>query len=92
MGITGGVSAQQMTADTFRIVARGNGSTASTTIQDYTVLKAAETTKEHGGTHFMVISAADASSADQFTTPGSAQTSFVGNMATTTYRPGTERG
>lgn len=88
MGFTGGVAAQQMTADTFRIVARGNGSTASTTIQDYTMLKAAETTKEHGATHFLVVSAADASRTDQITTPGYAQTSFVGNMATTTYTPG----
>ncbi|MBR1273387.1 CC0125/CC1285 family lipoprotein [Bradyrhizobium sp. AUGA SZCCT0283] len=52
MGFTGGVSAEQITKDTFRIVARGNGNTRSTTIQDYALLKAAETTKAAGATHF----------------------------------------
>jgi hypothetical protein len=62
MGFAGGVAAEQMTADTFRIIARGNAYTSGTTVQDYALLKAAETTKEAGGTHFMVISAQDASS------------------------------
>jgi hypothetical protein len=87
MGLTGGVSAQQMTSDTYRIVARGNGSTPATMIQDYTMLKAAETTQQHGGTHFVVISAADASSSSQIVTPGYSQTTLVGNSATTTYSP-----
>jgi hypothetical protein len=38
MGFAGGVAAQRMTNDTYRIVARGNGYTGSTTIQDYTML------------------------------------------------------
>ena len=88
MGFSGGVAAQQMTANTFRIVARGNGYTGSTTIQDYTVLKAAETTKQAGGTHFIISSAANASSAGYITTPGQAQTSVIGNTAYTTYSPG----
>jgi hypothetical protein len=88
MGFAGGVAAQQMTANTVRIVARGNGYTASTTIQDYTVLKAAETTKQAGATHFMIISSANASSAGYVTTPGQAQTSVIGNTAYTTYSPG----
>jgi hypothetical protein len=54
-----GVAVEQMTADTFRIVARGN---SHTTIQDYTALKAAEITKAKGGTHFLIVSVADASS------------------------------
>src|SRR6185503_20266800 len=58
MGFAGGVSAERMTADTFRIVARGNGYTDATTIQDYALLKAAETTVAAGGTHFVVVSAA----------------------------------
>jgi hypothetical protein len=88
MGFAGGVVAQQMTANTYRILARGNGYTAGTTIQDYTVLKAAETTKQAGGTHFLIVSAADASSAGYITTPGQARTSVVGNTAYTTYSPG----
>src|SRR6516225_5090710 len=87
MGFMGGVEAQRMTADTYRIVARGNGYTGATTIQDYTMLKAAETTKQAGGTHFAIISAADASRTGTVVTPGQAQTSVVGNMAFTTYSP-----
>ncbi len=87
MGFSGGVAAEQMTNDTFRIKARGNGFTKPTTIQDYMVLKAAETTKSVGGTHFLVISASDASRTGYVTTQGSAQTSVVGNTAYTTYQP-----
>lgn len=88
MGFAGGVAAQQMTSNTFRIVSRGNGYTSSTTVQDYTVLKAAETTKNAGATHFAIVSAADASSTGHISTPGQAHTSFVGNTAYTTYTPG----
>lgn len=88
MGFSGGVSAEQVTADTYRIIARGNGYTSNTTIQDYALLKAAETTKQAGATHFLVVSAANASSRGSVTTPGSAQTTFSGNVAYTTYQPG----
>lgn len=87
MGVTGGVAAQQMTANTYRIMARGNGYTSGTTVQDYMMLKAAETTKVAGGSHFVVITAADASSQNFVTTPGSAQTTLVGRTAYTTYNP-----
>ena len=52
------------------------------------ILKAAETTKQSGGTHFAVISAGDASSAGYVATPGQARTSVMGNTAYTTYTPG----
>ena len=92
MGFAGGVAAQQMTANTFRIVARGNGYTSSTTVQDYMVLKAAETTKQVGGTHFLIISADDASRTNYVATPGRAQTTLVGNTAYTSYTPGSVYG
>lgn len=82
MGFTGGVAAQQMTADTRRIQARGNGYTNSSTVQDYVLLKAAETTQAAGGTHFQIISAADASRASTIVTPGTSSTTFVGNGTT----------
>ena len=88
MGFMGGVESQHITGTTYRIVARGNGYTGGTTIQDYTLLKAAETTKAAGGTHFAIISATDASSSGAVTTAGHAQTSFVGNTAYTTFSPG----
>lgn len=87
MGFTGGVAAQQMTSNTFRIVSRGNGYTGQTQIADYTMLKAAETAKQHGATHFLVVSASDASSQGQIVTGGTSQTRFVGNTAYTTYTP-----
>jgi hypothetical protein len=88
MGFTGGVSAEQITKDTYRIVARGNGNTRSTTIQDYALLKAAETTKAAGATHFAIISAADATTSDTIVVPGTSTTTFSGNTAYTTRSPG----
>jgi hypothetical protein len=59
MGLTGGVDAAPMAADTYRISARGNGYTGATTIQDYAFLKAAETTLAAGKTHFTILSGTD---------------------------------
>jgi len=89
MGLMGGVEAQQMTADTYRIVVRGNGYTGGQTVQDFTILKAAETAKKAGATHFAIISASDASSTGAIVVPGQAQTTFTGNMAYTSYTPST---
>lgn len=88
MGFTGGVAAQQMTADTWRIQARGNSYTNAATVQDYVLLKAAETTQAAGGTHFQIISAADASRASTFVSPGTSTTTVIGNQAFTTTTPG----
>jgi hypothetical protein len=88
MGFSGGVAAQQITADTFRIQARGNAYTNSAMVQDYVLLKAAETTQASGGTYFQIVSAADASRASTFVTPGSSTTTLVGNTAFTTTSPG----
>lgn len=91
IGLTGGVSAFPITTDVYRIEARGNGNTKSTTIQDYTLLKAAETTKVAGGSHFIVVNSADVSVTGATVLPGQAQTSFnaYNNTATTTYTPPT---
>jgi hypothetical protein len=88
MGFTGGVAAQQITADTWRIVSRGNAYTAATTVQDYVLLKAAETTQAAGGAYFQIVSAGDASRASTFVTPGTSTTTVVGNQAFTTTSPG----
>jgi hypothetical protein len=88
MGFSGGVAAQQITADSWRIQSRGNSYTGSSTVQDYVLLKAAETTRDAGGTHFQIVSAADASRASTVVTPGTSTTSFVGNQAFTTTMPG----
>jgi hypothetical protein len=88
MGFTGGVAAQQITSDTWRIQSRGNAYTGGSTVQDFVLLKAAETTQAAGGTHFQIISAADASRASTLVTPGSSTTTFVGNQAFTNTSPG----
>jgi hypothetical protein len=88
MGFTGGVAAEQITADTWRVRARGNAYTDATTVQDYVLLKASETTQAAGGSHFQIISAADASRAETIVTPGSSTTNVVGHQAFTTTSPG----
>jgi hypothetical protein len=88
MGFRRGVAAEQVSADIYRIKARGNAYTSQSTVQDYTLLRAAETAKSAGATHFQLISAADASSQSIVTTPSTASTSVVGNTAFTTYSPG----
>lgn len=89
MGFSGGVAAHQMASDLFRIEARGNGYTGRNVVQDYMLLKAAETTKSNGHTHFRVVDQGDASSTAAIVTPGSAQTNFSGRSAYTTFTPAT---
>jgi hypothetical protein len=65
MGFGGGVEAQQMTADTYRIRAKGNGRTASSTIMDYLLVKSAETTKAAGGPMGDMVFSSGGGSIDQ---------------------------
>jgi hypothetical protein len=88
MGFSGGVAAQQITADTWRIQARGNAYTDAAAVQDYVLLKAAETTQAAGATHFQIISGADASRASTIVIPGRSTTTVVGRQAFTTTTPG----
>ena len=91
MGFRGGVSAERVTASTYRIVASGNSFTGYRDIQDYTLLKAAETTKATGGTHFLIVDAQDASRVSYDVSPGRATTVFNGNVASTIYSPSRTR-
>jgi hypothetical protein len=88
MSFTGGVSAMPITSDTYRIVSRGNGYTNSVTVQDYSLLKAAETTLGTGNTHFLIVSGNDATSNTIGQTSGYMQTNVYGNTAYSTYTPG----
>lgn len=88
MSITGGVKAQQITANSYRILARGNGYTDPTAIKDFALLKAAETTKHAGMTHFQIVNADDASKSESYSTTASSTTSLIGNTAYTTHNPG----
>ncbi|MCJ9673041.1 MULTISPECIES: CC0125/CC1285 family lipoprotein [unclassified Neorhizobium] len=89
MSFTGGVSAMPITSDTYRIISRGNGYTDAVTVQDYSLLKAAETTLATGNTHFLLVSGNDATSNTVGQTSGHMQTSVYGNTAYSTYTPGT---
>jgi hypothetical protein len=82
-----GVQALQMSADTWRIEARGNGYTGANIVKDWMLLKAAETTKQQGGTHFVVVEQSDASTKSTTITPGARQSTQVGATRTSVYTP-----
>jgi hypothetical protein len=84
MGFTGGVEAMPVTSDVVRISARGNGYTDQTTIQDFVLLKAAETTLSAGHTHFTVLGATDATNR----TVGQTSGTFSNYGGFVTYNPG----
>ncbi|MFZ0766647.1 CC0125/CC1285 family lipoprotein [Bradyrhizobium sp.] len=89
MGFSGGVAAEPVMTDVYRIVARGNGYTSPDKIQDFVLMKAAETTLATGGTHFVVMNQTDRTKVDVGQTAGTVQTNVVGRTAFTTYTPGT---
>src|SRR5215204_5230964 len=88
MGLMGGVAAYPVMTDVYRIEARGNGYTNAARVQDFVLLKAAETTLAAGKTHFGLTSAADASRQGAIETPGTMQATRVGNTITGIYTPG----
>jgi hypothetical protein len=75
MEISGGVAAEQVSADVFRIKSSKNAGT------EHVLVIAAETTKGAGATHFKLISASDANRQVDFTAPGSTTTSAVGRAS-----------
>ena len=82
-----GVQALQMTADTWRIEARGNGYTNANIVKDWMLLKAAETTKLQGGSHFIILEQADATTKSSTITPGAKQSMLVGATRYSSYTP-----
>ena len=66
-----GVAADQMASDTFRIRSRGNGATEHATVEDYALLRAAETVKGACFTHFVVLDGADRTEVEESVTPAS---------------------
>ena len=82
-----GVQALQMSPDTWRIEARGNGYTNTNIVKDWMLLKAAETTKQQGGTHFVITEQADATTKSTTITPGVGQSTRVGATRYSTYTP-----
>jgi hypothetical protein len=64
MGFTGGVAAEPVMTDVYRIVARGNGYTSADRIQDFALFKAAETTLAAGSNFFVVVDQTDRTKVD----------------------------
>lgn len=73
MGFTGGVQAVQITSDTYQIEARGNANTSPAAIQQFVLLKAAETALENGYEGFDLIGAQNASTSGSIVHPGMSQ-------------------
>ena len=88
-GFTGGARAEPVMTDVYRIVASGNGYTFADRVQDFALLKAAETTLAAGGNYFFIVNEADRTSVATGQTPATAQTNVMGNTAFTTYTPAT---
>lgn len=53
-GFLGGVEAHKLGPGTYRILAKGNGYSTGALMHDYAMLKAAETTRDAGGTYFVI--------------------------------------
>jgi hypothetical protein len=85
MGYMGGVAAAPIANDVYRISAQGNGYTDATTIQDFALLKAAETTLGAGHTHFTIVDNRDSTDRAVGHTAGTFNNWGGGFM---TYNPG----
>jgi hypothetical protein len=86
--ITGGVAAEQVTTDVYRIRAKGNGYTSASRVQDFVLLKAAETTLGAGATHFVLAGSSNTSTVGVVQTPGSFNMATYGNVTYGSYSPG----
>ena len=78
----------KITEDTFRISAMGNEYNNYEEIHDFLLLKAAETTKELGHTHFYFIGTQDTTKTSAYSIPGSVNTTNYGGYTSTTFTPG----
>lgn len=88
MGLMGGVEAMPVSNDTVRISAVGNGYTSQGQIQDFVLLKAAETAIARGQTSFTLLGGQDTSSQSYGQTPGTLRMNNFGGTTFATYNPG----
>jgi hypothetical protein len=94
-GLLGGVSTSQIGRDTYRIEGRLNAFSSGGMLQDYLLLRAAETAASRGAQGFIILGSQDTSRSGTIAIPGQAITTgsayAVGNTAygqtTTTYTP-----
>lgn len=88
MGLTGGVRAEPVMTDIYRIAASGNAYTSDDRVQDFALMKPAETTLAAGGNYFVIVNEKDRTQVNVGQIPATTQTNFVGNTGFTTYSPG----
>ena len=88
IGLTGGVRAEAVTPDVYRIEARGNGFTSKGRVQDFVMMKAAEITLANGRTHFIITDSRDATERNSYRGPARAETTWRGDTRVTTMTPG----
>jgi hypothetical protein len=70
----GGVTAERLTTDRYRIVSRGNGATEHGAIHDFAMLRAAETVRSACMTHFVVEQGEDRTRVEENVTPATTTT------------------
>ncbi|GJD61869.1 CC0125/CC1285 family lipoprotein [Methylobacterium frigidaeris] len=88
IGLTGGVRAEAVTPDLYRIEARGNGFTSKGRVQDFVMMKAAEITLANGRTHFLITDSRDTTERNQYRGPSRSETVWRGDSRVTTTTPG----
>jgi hypothetical protein len=84
-GLSGGFSETQLADNVFRVNFRGNGYTSAERVEDFTLLRSAELTMEHGFPYFIIIDSKEGSNYSTYTTPTTTNTtmnaSYYGNSA-----------
>lgn len=73
-GFTGGYSETQLDENVFNVSFRGNGYTGRERVADFTLLRSAELTLEHGFQYFAIIDANKYTSNSTYTTPTTSHT------------------
>ena len=68
-GLTGGFSETQLDTNMYRVTFEGNGFTDRQRSQDFTLLRSAELTLQHGYKYFVIINANQSSRYSSYTTP-----------------------
>lgn len=98
MGFSGGVAAERMSADTFRIKSRANHFTDKTVAADYALLQAAEAAASACVSHFRIIDSDNRTTTSNWVSPSSTTTNWSSSYnggrgsgsLSTVYNPGQE--
>jgi hypothetical protein len=98
MGLSGGVAAERMSADTFRIKSRANHFTDKTVAADYALLQAAEAAASACFSHFQIVDSDNRTTKNNWVSPSTSTSSWSSNYnggrvsgsRSTVYTPGQE--